>query len=261
MPVGDAMGVVAGVGYSKQSRDGGRSDDGVSFLLGADYRFGDATTLRGSTSRKLRYPTLRDLYAADRGNPDLSAETTYTYDLALRHEFASAGLALEGVLFRIDAEDFIERVPGGITQNFEEYRFTGVELTAAYGGFERLDVSGSYTYMDSENRSSGTDTTTLQNRPEHKFSLRVDYQLTDALRLGGTYLYVADSYTLSRTTPTTTRELGDYGVLDLDGSILMMQGRLRAYARIRNVLDEDYEESFGFPQPGRAYVLGAEFRL
>ena len=165
------------------------------------------------------------------------------------------------MLFRIDAEDFIERVPGGVTQNFEEYRFKGVELTATYNGLDRLELTAGYTYMDSENRSSGADTTTLQNRPEQKFSLRVDYAATDAVRLGGTYLYAADSYTLSRTTPTTTRELGDYGVLDLDASILLMQGQLRAYARIRNVLDEDYEESFGFPQPGRAYVLGAEFRL
>ena len=50
-------------------------------------------------------------------------------------------------------------------------------------------------------------------------------------------------------------------MLDLDASIELMQGRMRAYARIRNALDEDYAESFGFPQPGRAYVLGADFRL
>ena len=91
--------------------------------------------------------------------------------------------------------------------------------------------------------------------------MRVDYSLTPAIRLGGNYLYVADSYTLSRTAPTTTEELGDYGVLDLDASIELLQGRVRAYARIRNALDEDYEESYGFPQPGRAYVLGAELRL
>jgi outer membrane cobalamin receptor len=89
----------------------------------------------------------------------------------------------------------------------------------------------------------------------------VDYSLTPAIHLGGNYLYVADSYTLSRTTPTTTRELGDFGVLDLDASIELMQGSVRAFARIRNALDEDYEESYGFPQPGRAYVIGAEFRL
>jgi vitamin B12 transporter len=261
LPVTKAMGVVGGVGYSRQSRDAGRSEDGISYLLGADYRLGEATTLRGSAARKLRYPTLRDLYAADRGNPDLDPETTQTYDLGLEHRFESAGMTVEGVLFRIDADDFIERVGSGITQNYEEYRFQGVELSAGYNGLERLTLAASYTYMDAENRSGGVDTKTLQNRPEQKFSVRVDYELTTAIRLGGNYLHVADSYTLSRTTPTTTRELGDYGVLDLDASIEMMHGRMRAYARIRNALDEDYEESFGFPQSGRAYVLGAEYRL
>ena len=50
-------------------------------------------------------------------------------------------------------------------------------------------------------------------------------------------------------------------MIPLDASIEMLQGRVRAYARIRNALDEDYEESFGFPQPGRTYVLGGEWRL
>jgi outer membrane cobalamin receptor len=36
---------------------------------------------------------------------------------------------------------------------------------------------------------------------------------------------------------------------------------VRVFARIENVLDELYEESFGFPQPGRTYVLGAEARF
>ncbi len=197
----------------------------------------------------------------DRGNPDLSAETSYTYDLALRHEFVSAGLSVEGVLFRIDANDFIERAPSGITENFQKYRFQGVELSAAYRVAERLDLDVSYTYMDSENQSSDADIKTLQNRPEQKFSLRIDYQLTSTIRFGGDYRYFANSYTLSRNSPTTALELGDYGVLNLDASIELMQRRVRAFARILNALDEDYAESYGFPQPGRAYVIGAEFRL
>jgi len=30
---------------------------------------------------------------------------------------------------------------------------------------------------------------------------------------------------------------------------------------VENALDEDYAESFGFPQPGRRFVLGVELRL
>jgi outer membrane cobalamin receptor len=175
--------------------------------------------------------------------------------------FGSSGFAMEGTLFHSDAEDFIERGTDGTTQNIEEYRFHGVELTASYDGVEDLGLAASYTYLESENLSSSADIETLQNRPEHKFSLRVDYSVTTTFRVGGNYLYVADSYSLSRTSPTTADDLGDYGVLDLDASMEFLDRRVRAYARIHNAFDEDYSESFGFPQPGRSYVVGAELRL
>lgn len=259
-PMSHATGVVAGIGFSRQSKGADGTDDGFAYLLGVDHRLGPETTLRASMSRKLRYPTLRDLYAVDRGNPDLEPETTRSYDIALQQRFGEAGPVLEVVLFRIDADDFIERVPGGDTRNFEEYRFSGMEVSASQRAFERLALAASYTYMESRNLSSGADTETLQNRPEHKFALRLDYDLAPSIRLGGNYVYAADSFTLSRTTPTTAREVGDYGVLDLDASVTFLRGRLRAYARIENVLDEDYAESFGFPQPGRTWVVGAEYR-
>jgi outer membrane cobalamin receptor len=222
---------------------------------------GDAASLRASASRQLRFPTLRDLYAADHGNPSLSAETTDTYEVAWRHDFRSAGLSFEAVLFRIEADDFIERpLSGGIVQNFEAYQFQGVELTLASQGAGSFDWSAGYTYTDSENQSSNADIKTLQNRPEHKFALRADYGFNNGLRVGGSWLYVADSYALSRTTPTTALKLADYNVFDLDASFTF-GSNARVFGRIENLLDELYEENFGFPQAGRTYVLGAEYRF
>jgi outer membrane cobalamin receptor len=134
-------------------------------------------------------------------------------------------------------------------------------LTAGRRSTGPLGLSASYTYTDSENRSSNASTDTLQNRPEHKLAVRADYEFRPGFRVGGTWMYVANSYALSRTTPTTTLELGDFGVLDLDLSLEVMGGRGRVYGRVRNALDELYEETFGFPQPGRTFALGAELRL
>jgi outer membrane cobalamin receptor len=260
LPMTDSLGLIAGLGYSRQDRSDGPGDDGSSWLLGARYALSEAGSLRASASRQIRYPTLRDLYAADRGNPDLEPETTDTIELAWRHDFTTPRVALEAVLFHIEADDFIERIPGGITQNFEAYRFQGLELTAARRETGPFGLSASYTYTDSENQSRDADTTILQNRPEHKFALRVDYEIRPSLRVGGTWLYVADSYALSRTTPTTTLKLDNYNVLDLDVSF-GLGPRGRVFARVENALDELYEESFGFPQAGRTFVLGAELRL
>jgi len=124
-----------------------------------------------------------------------------------------------------------------------------------------LDLSASYTHMSSENRDSSAGTSKLQNRPEDKFAFRADYEFRPGLRIGGSWLYAANSYTLSRTTPTTALKLDSYNVLDLDVSLEIMSGHGRLYGRVENLLDEAYEESFGFPQAGRTFVVGAEIRL
>ncbi|MDH5277315.1 MAG: TonB-dependent receptor, partial [Gammaproteobacteria bacterium] len=94
-----------------------------------------------------------------------------------------------------------------------------------------------------------------------KFALRVDYEFRPGFRVGGSWLYAANSYTLSRTTPTTALKLDSYNVIDLDVSLAFMKGKGRVYGRVENVTDELYEESFGFPQAGRTFVVGAEIRL
>jgi outer membrane cobalamin receptor len=59
----------------------------------------------------------------------------------------------------------------------------------------------------------------------------------------------------------TTTDVGDYNVFDLGVSQSLWNDRVRVIGRIENLLDEDYQESFGFPQPGRRFYIGAEFRL
>jgi len=204
---------------------------------------------------------LRDLYAVDRGNPELEPETTDTYELGWRQDFSSAGLAFEAVLFHIDADDFIERpLTGGLVQNFEAYQFPGRGGHPCEPLIGSLRLDRGHTWTDSENQSSGADIETLQNRPEHKFALRADYEFAGGWRVGGP----------GSTSPTATpcrarrrpraQELGDYNVLDLDVSF-EFGGNARVYARIENALDELYEESFGFPQAGRHARAGAEVRL
>jgi outer membrane receptor protein involved in Fe transport len=91
--------------------------------------------------------------------------------------------------------------------------------------------------------------------------MTADYTFDFGLRLGASWLHVADSYSLSRSFPTTALKLPDYDVVDLTASQFFADGRGRVYLRAENVFDENYVESFGFPQPGRLIVVGAELRL
>ena len=252
---------VIGAGYSAQRREGVATDDGFSFLLGGTYALDPQISLRGSVARKIRFPTLRDLYAADRGNPELDAERTLHYEMAMERESKTGDLHLELALFRIEADDFIRGIPGGILRNFQNTRFQGIELEGRHRLVRDARLNWSYTYLDAENRSPDADLKTLQNQPEHKVVLTIEHDLSTGMTLRGDALYVADNFALSRTRPTRAMELGDYGVLDLSLSQPLPANSLRLIGRLTNLLDEDYEESIGFPSPGRALLLGIEATL
>jgi iron complex outermembrane receptor protein len=260
---------VLGGGYAVQSREGRSDEEGAHALLGGRRTLGSAWAVRGSVARKIRFPTLRDLYGAGRSNPDLEAETTRQYELGLEHFFGGGGGGgedgprshrVELVLFRIDADDFIQGLPGEPLANTEDTRRQGVELSGSHrvdrnGPGHRLDWS--YTYLDAENRSPGADVPTIQNQPRHKAALAATLKLPFALEGRGDVLYVADSYALTRTRPTRRQELGDYTVLGL-GLSRPIGHHLRLRAQVDNALDESYFESIGFPGPGRTWWLRLE---
>jgi vitamin B12 transporter len=240
--------------------NGGSRDD-YGFIVGGRYALGEHSAMRASVARQIRFPTLRDLYAADRGNPDLEPEQTNSYEIGLQHLFGATSAFGEVVLFRTDADDFIERIGDNPAMNLEEYRFQGIELTGGYRPTDSLQLALGYTYLDSENRSPDRDTDKLQNRPRNKYSLTGDYDASWGSRLRVELLHLDGSYALSRTTPTTALELDSYTVVNVVLSHAFRDGRYSLYLRAQNLLDEDYVESYGFEQPGRTVFVGLDVRL
>ncbi|WP_405225882.1 TonB-dependent receptor plug domain-containing protein [Lentisalinibacter sediminis] len=252
---------VAGFSWNRQARDDAGNEEGWSYLLGARYAFTEDTRIRGSYARQIRFPTLRDLYEIDRGNPALEPENTDNFELALERDLRNGRSGAELVLYRVEAKDFIARGPSGLAENYDELRFQGFELNGRHSVGGNLEFRLGYTFLDSENQGEAAETSELQNRPEHKLSVRLDYDWRPDTRLYAAYLYVADALALSRGTPVETTEVGDYQVVDIGVSHLLRSQRLRVIGRIENLFDEEYQESFGYPRPGRQIYLGAEVRL
>ncbi len=251
---------VLGAGYAAQNRPGVETDEGFNLLVGATYAWTPENTLRGSVARQIRFPTLRDLYRTDRGNPELKAERTFNYEVAIEREAGSGTSNLKLALFRIDADDFIQGTPGDILRNIQRTRRQGVELQGRHRFDKDLRLTWSYTYLDATNRSPEADITTIQSQPEHKVSLTAEGATSIGLRLRGELLFVANSFALSRTRPTRAMELGDYTVLGLSLSQSLRTDRIRVIGRLSNALDEDYADSIGFPSPGRTLFAGLELR-
>jgi len=182
------------------------------------------------------------------------------YELGVRHEFESLPLAAGLTFFRIDAEEFIERIDGGRTQNFEELRFQGSEIQLGYRPMDNTRIDFGYTWLDSENRSPGAPLETLQNRPRHKFSVRLDHDFSFGGQVEMELIHNRESFVLSGGNADRRLELDNTTTVNLAVSQPLWKERLWLTLRAENLMDKDNAESFGFEQPGRTVFVGLKLK-
>jgi vitamin B12 transporter len=114
-----------------------------------------------------------------------------------------------------------------------------------------------YTYLDAYDQSPDNSGVRLQYRPRHKASAEGYWKFTHSWSLYTGVLYVADQIANSRTDPVEQLNLGEYTVVDVKLNWQVPTTTASLYVGVDNVLDENYEESYAFPQSGRFTYAGA----
>ncbi len=262
LPLTSQLSAVLGIGWASQDQESS-TDGNYTYLAGGRYQLTETTALRGSVARKIRFPTLRDLYDITSGNPDLQPEVTQNYEVAVEQQLLPIKAFLSVDLFRIDAANFIEMDNATqLFRNDEALRFQGVENTLVYNGIPNLGVQVGYTFLDSTNLAPPVPggTSAVQNEPEHKVTLSASYHFDCGTTVRADYLYAAGSVAISKdnihTLPLVPYHLLDFGITqDISG------GAFQLFARVENLLDQNYETSFGFPEPGRTFFAGFRTKL
>lgn len=254
------LGAVLGAGYHWQDRSE-KDEEDYSYLIGLYYDLFEGTRLKASHARKVRFPTLRDLYSSD-GNVDLGCEVTWHYEAGVEQDLpAATTLSVTG--FYIDVEDFIAKddsVKPRIRKNFEEYEFKGVEVVVENRYFDKLLLRAGYTYLDTEDKSSGSLVDEIQNNPKHKTTLEATYQLPWNMSVYGSAMWVANAYTYNGDN-TVQKRLPEYLICDFRINKSAADGALDLYFGINNLFDADYVQSYGLPQPGRFMYGGVTWKF
>ncbi|MEW6571583.1 MAG: TonB-dependent receptor [Nitrospirota bacterium] len=255
------LGLVFGYGHNWLEKDEGDDNEG-SYLVGAYYDIHENTRIRGSFARKIRFPDIRQLFDPDRGDPDLKTEKSNNYELGIEQKLPwNSKATLTG--FLIDVDDYIEFVETVSDKfvNFNEYQFKGFELTAENRYVKNLLLRAGYTYVHTKDESPNTERDELQYRPKHTVTFESKYSSNFGLSAYMNVSHVADQVFYSRTTPVEKKKLNDYTLVNLKLDQALLKGRLNLYLGADNVFDEDYEESYGFPQAGRFIYGGVTVAL
>ena len=263
----------AGLRYEDNEQFG----DFTTMQIGGTYRpFSSGPALRGSVGTGFKEPTFFEAFSTSvfaLGNPDLRPEKSRAWEVGLDQTLGPAVIAL--TYFDQVFEDLIQytgtpALPDGPNYyNVAKASSRGVEAGLTVP-FRALDLSAGYTYLRTEVLDSGFDEgegavfvegQPLLRRPQHQGSLAAAWRL-------GPHRVMADArYVGARSDrdfsqfPAEPVELEAYGLVGAGAELRVLApggGRPETVLTFRaeNLLDEAYQEVFGFTAPGRAFYVG-----
>jgi len=235
----------------------GATDVQLSLREDDNEQFGNQTTGGASIGREIaggmrwtasygsafKAPTFNELYFPGFGNPNLSAETSDSFDLGLSGR--SQNVHFSANVFTTDIDDLIAYdVVANRPINIGEARISGLELGVG-GMLAGWDINAFYTALSPKNNSGGfNDGNNLARRPENSFDLSFGRQfgktstLFDIHAQGHSYDDLAN-----------TVRLAGFTTVDLNVAYAVAQDWLVNLA-LNNLLDKQYETARYYNQLG-----------
>lgn len=270
--INDRLALVAGVGFdvnAPEYANGGeiRDDEtAVSPQIGMISSLNDDCKLHFSVGAKTRFATMFELYSEQFGrniaNPDLEEEKAVNWEAGVDYQLG--GDSDVGVtLFYSDVDDLIvEREVAPRTdqyQNIGEARFMGAELSFHTAAIKNHDITLHYTYLEAENRSEGRTSDHLEDQSKHKLYISDEILITDWLSLYGKVSYNSKRY-YEDFDSDGWETLDGYWIADLKAMFHVIDA-VTLEAGVKNLFDEDYEQSPGYPREGRVFFAGVRARF
>jgi iron complex outermembrane recepter protein len=250
----------------------GISSSNPAFFAGLRYNLTDNLALYANTSRRSRFPTMRESFSGAlnkfKVNPDLKPETGLINELGL--EYRNKDLFVEITPFASFYDNLIQKIKlskdedpqqRSMRVNFAEAFIGGVEMQFSYMPLNSLFINGFLTYMYSEGENEGKKIEHLEYQPElsgfFHTGYKFDFGLTPTLELE----YTGSQWGLDA--DGDYDELSPYVLLNIRISYKFIINDILSefFVRCNNVLDEAYVSKIGLPNPGRMFNIGLTTRL
>ena len=232
-------------------------------------RFGSATTfrvtanyydedsgwrLRGNYGEGFKAPSPFQLTFACCGatapNPDLQPESSKAWEIGLEKASRHDDFRFSATFFRRATSNLIDfSFASGIYENIARSRAKGIELGLEFALRRDLFLSANYTYLTARDRSSGSQRARV---PKSSAFARLDWR-------AGRKLNTSLSLTYNGRENDAFGTVGAWLRLDLRASYALSD-RFELFGRIDNLLDENYQDVFGFGTPGISAFAGLRVR-
>ena len=204
-------------------------------------------------------PSLYQLYDGYSGNIDLNPETNQTFEAGFDASYKD--------WIQFDVVYFNRKEVDAIIYNNTTYSYgnsssdaSGLELSFRVAATSFLSINSSYTYIDSNNLEDFNDYI-----PANKFVTGIDITPFENAFLNFTYRNVGERTIFDRYGSFGTAGddviLEEYQVLDFMANYKVLEDTVTFFIAATNLLNEDYDDIFGYETRGRNYKVGVRLQF
>jgi iron complex outermembrane receptor protein len=242
---------------------------GLNYLAFSEEKY--VLNLTGNIARSYRVPTFNDRFWVPGGNPDLKPEKGMSYELGSKWSYCTGEVSgnIKANLFLMQVDNWILWKNGGAfwyAENVQKVESKGIEIMTdwSYLLFGLHSKTGlNYSYTSAQRIKSTSNTNALHRQLEYvplhsgnffttssykRFDFVLDGNFTGEQFTDEEKKNILDAYFLLHATVSYNLELTEHN-------------RIRISGMVNNLLNTDYQASWGYAMPGIAYRLSVTYNF
>lgn len=239
-------------------------DDATTLRATASYAVLETDTrLHGSIGEGVKNPTLFELFGFGPNfvpNPNLEPESSIGWDVGIEQTFFGGRALVDVTYFENRIQDLIQGAGNTAVNLAGTSKIRGIETTLRAAVTPTTVVSAQFTYQDAKDAAGAP----LIRRPDVTASFNINQSfLADRASIDIGIDYHGDQKDLQFSNFFANQQqvtLDAYTLVNV-GASYVLSDSVEVFGRVENLLDEQYEDVFGFDNPGVGVFVGLRARF
>ncbi|CEJ87194.1 TonB-dependent receptor [Hyphomicrobium sp. GJ21] len=238
-----------------------KDSDAFNWQSAIVYRSDDFNTWHASVSDRTRFPTIFERFSSRFGgatsNPGLEPERSINYEVGWTSAFARNS-QMSAAVFYSDVTNLIQSVPfiyqGNAvsqSQNVGDGHYYGIEYSIDYAVNDKLLIGGNITWLQRDIHNPSNAAFELTGMPTVKGISYLTYKITDAWSITPNVEFASDRWTVN-SAGTLYYKTGAFALANFQTEYDLTDKTSLMFTA-RNILDENYVLTDGYPEMGRSF--------